>query len=98
MKALNYFRLLPKIYLTFNSSNLFHCKTHVLKESYLKTASVCIIGIIYPEDPCPMEDLHVKRNPYSVCAKGTFEKVGESLQICRTTYAELESEKKAVPG
>jgi hypothetical protein len=29
---------------------------------------------------------------------GTFEKVGESLQICRTTYAELEREKKAVPG
>jgi len=28
---------------------------------------------------------------------GTFEKVRESLQICRTTYAELESEKKAVP-
>jgi hypothetical protein len=33
----------------------------VLKESYTKAASVYVIEIIYPEDPCPMEDAHVKK-------------------------------------
>ena len=73
-ESIKLFRLLPKIYLTFNSSHLFHFKTYVLKESYLKAASIYIIEIIYPEDPCPMEDAHVKRNPYSVCAKRNIRK------------------------
>jgi len=53
---------------------LFHFKTHVLKVSYLEASSVYIIEIIYPEDTCPLEDVHVKRNPYSVCARRNIRK------------------------
>jgi len=67
-------RLLPKIYLTLYTSHLFHFKTYALKVSYLEAASVCTIEIIYPEDPCPLEDAHVKRNPYSVCARRNIHK------------------------
>ena len=53
---------------------MFHFKTYVPKESYHKTASFYIAEIICTEDPRPMEYVHVKRNPYIVCARRNIRK------------------------